>query len=158
MLNPSWKKYIVFILLLCLNSAYAQENDDRFEFSKFFHAKSLAKQALEDVTLKASRYQKTKQLQTALVNDLTGLLWIIKTKYDIDFAVISNEKNNSKELLDKGILFTTIKLKYEDQKGPIMWELTSVLSPNEIDFYSVVDEGNEITENDIYAYKRLYKQ
>lgn len=140
-----------------IQSVHAQDVEE-FEYSRFFQAKTLVKEALEEVTKQAAGFQKDKNLQIAVVGSLTALLMNIKKNYGIDFAIISNEKNNTKVLLQKDILFVTIKLKYQDKKGFINWELTSVILPNEIDFYSVVDDNKEVTQDDVYAYKRLYKQ
>lgn len=148
---------MVIILLLPLN-AYASE-DARYEFSRFFHVKSLVKSALEKQSLEAAKYKKTKELQTSIVSSLTGSLLGIRQSFNnqFDFAVISNDLNNSEKLLAENILFVTIKLKYEDQKGQINWELSSVIMPERIDFYSVIDNNEEMEPSDLYAYKRLYK-
>lgn len=142
------------LLLLLSSSAYA----DEFEYSRFFQAKTLVKEALEKQTLKATKFKSIKELQTGIVSLLTTDLLYIKSKYNIDFAVISNSLNNSDELLKKGITFVTVKLKYGDEKGEIFWELTSVMTPNMISFHSVVDDGVDIKGEDSYNYKRLYKQ
>lgn len=118
----------------------------------------MAKNALEEVSLNAAMYKKSNELRIAVVESLTDLLTKIKKEYNIDFAIISNEKNNTKELLEQDILFVTIKLKYEDKKDSIGWELTSVILPNQIDFYSVIDDFKEVTQDDIYHYKSLYRQ
>lgn len=150
-------KKMLFALLLLLNFPVYADDEDEFKYSNFFQVKTLAKEALEQVTLKASEYGKTKELRLAIVASLTNMLLDLKKKYNIDFAIISNEKNNTKELLEKGILFVTLKLRYQDKKGKIAWELTSVISPDEIDFYSIIDDNKEIDQDEIYAYRRLYR-
>ena len=148
---------LALVLSLFLStSTIAQEADH--DFSVFRQVKDAVQTVLVHVAKKYGGETYDLGKLNAVVAETNKILTTVKKEYpNVDFTVIGDQAINAPDAMQKGFMFVTTVIKYQDQKGTIQWEFNTVFGINELNFYSVQLDGKPKTFDDYNRWQHMKK-
>lgn len=165
------KYFLVLLLsLLALNNAIsANVNSDLIkkwitqyeepknnDWAKFRELKDRIKEIIVEVskTNGKTKYKTDEEIKSVLVQ-YSAHLENLKREIPFDYNILSSVNTEQKQNEPKFIL--TITIDYKDELSQIKWGFNTIFYDTRIEFYSVVDDGQEKTFDQLYNYLTLYE-